>query len=72
VYDVRTAGGPALLIVNASREWLPRAPVVQTGQVGGVVLAGAAPRLRSFGWIYVLLVVALCAEWLWRRRAGMR
>ena len=72
VYDVRTAGGAALLIVNASREWLPRAPVVQTGQVGGVVLAGAAPRLRSFGWIYVLLVVALCAEWLWRRRAGMR
>ncbi len=72
VYDVRTAGGPALLVVNASREWLPRAPVVQTGQVGGVVLAGAAPRLRAFGWIYVLLVAALCAEWLWRRRAGMR
>jgi hypothetical protein len=72
VYDVRTAGGPALLIVNASREWLPRAPVVRTGQVGGVVLAGAAPRLRSLGWIYVLLVAALCAEWLWRRRAGLR
>jgi len=72
VYDVRAAGGPALLVVNASREWLPRAPVVQTGQVGGVVLAGAAPRLRSLGWIYVLLVAALCAEWLWRRRAGMR
>jgi hypothetical protein len=72
VYDVRTAGGAALLIVNASREWLPRAPVVRTGQVGGVVIAGAAPRLRSIGWIYVLLVAALCAEWLWRRRAGLR
>jgi hypothetical protein len=72
VYDVRTGGGAALLVVNASREWLPRAPVVRTGQVGGVVLAGGAPRLRSLGWIYVVLVVALCAEWLWRRRAGLR
>jgi|HubBroStandDraft_6_1064221.scaffolds.fasta_scaffold69766_2 hypothetical protein len=72
VYDVRTTGGPALLVVNASREWLPRAPSVRTGQVGGVVLAGAAPRLRALGWIYLLLVAALCAEWLWRRRAGLR
>jgi hypothetical protein len=72
LYDVRTAGGSALLIVNASREWLPRSPAVRTGQVGGVVLAGAAPRLRAIGWVYVLLVAALCAEWLWRRRAGLR
>lgn len=72
LYDVRVPGGTALLIVNASREWLPRVAIAQSGQIGGAVLAGAAPRLRSVGWIYILLVSALCAEWLIRRRSGLR
>jgi hypothetical protein len=72
VYDVRTAGGPALLIVNPSREWLPRAAIAVSGQVGGPTLAGSVPRLRAVGWVYVLLIIALCAEWLWRRRVGLR
>jgi hypothetical protein len=71
-YDVHTTAGAALLIVNASREWLPRAPTVKEGDVRGVALAGPVPRLRSMPWIYVLLVLLLCGEWLWRRRIGMR
>lgn len=71
-YDVRTTGGAALLVVNPSREWLPRTAVLASGRVDGPVLAGTAPRLRGIGWVYVLLVATLCAEWIWRRRAGLR
>jgi hypothetical protein len=71
-YEIRTAKGTSLLIVNASREWLPRAPAVRSGQVGGVTLAGAVPHLRSIPWVYLGLVLALCAEWLCRRRVGLR
>ena len=35
IYDVRVAGGTLLLAVNASREWLPRKPVVRSGAAGG-------------------------------------
>jgi len=71
-YDVRSSAGPALLIVNPSREWLPRVPSVQAGDVRGVALAGAVPHLRAMAWIYVLLVALLCTEWLWRRHIGLR
>jgi len=34
--------------------------------------AGVAPALRAQWWAFVLVVLLLCAEWLLRRRAGMR
>jgi len=71
-YDVRTSTGSALLVVNPSREWLPRVASVQAGAVRGVALAGAVPHLRSFAWVYVAVVLLLCVEWLWRRRIGLR
>ena len=71
-YDVRTGSGASLLVVNASREWLPRTPIPSLAGDGGVAVATAAIRLRSLSWLYILLVVMLCAEWLWRRRAGLR
>jgi hypothetical protein len=33
---------------------------------------GDAPRLRSLGWAYALTLALLCAEWLTRRRVGLR
>jgi hypothetical protein len=72
MYDVHTSAGSALLIVNPSREWLPRVPTVSPGDVRGVALAGAVPHLRGIAWVYVLLVAMLCAEWLWRRHIGLR
>jgi hypothetical protein len=73
VYDVRgPGGGPSLLVVDAPRELLPRRPTVSAGPVGRAAAAGRAPRLRDFGWAYLLPVVLLCAEWLLRRRAGLR
>jgi hypothetical protein len=73
VYDVRApAGGPSLLVVDAPRELLPRRPTVSAGAVGRAPAAGRVPRLRDLGWAYLLPVLLLCAEWLLRRRAGLR
>ncbi len=72
VYETRVSGGTSLLIVNASREMLPRRATVRTGAVGGAASFGDQPRLRDFHWIYLLLLGALCAEWLLRRHMGLR
>jgi hypothetical protein len=74
VYDARAAGGPSLMVVNPSREWLPNRPVLRSGPIGGGggAAAGGGPRLRSVWWVYLVLVGALCAEWISRRRLGLR
>jgi hypothetical protein len=72
VYDVRVPGGAAVLAVNASRELIPRQPTVRAGRVGAGAALGDAPRARSASWAYLLVVAALCAEWLFRRRLGLR
>ncbi|MBX6333336.1 MAG: hypothetical protein IRY91_15930, partial [Gemmatimonadaceae bacterium] len=72
IYDVRIPGGAAVLAVNASRELLPRAPTVRAGPVGGAAAFADQPRLRAIGWAYLLLIAALCAEWLLRRKGGLR
>ena len=72
LYDVTTRGGSAVLSVNPSREWLPRTPNVSAAGVRGLVSADAAPRLRGAGWAYALAILLLCAEWILRRRQGMR
>jgi hypothetical protein len=35
-------------------------------------VAGDAPRLRDWGFAYLIALGALCAEWLLRRRMGLR
>jgi hypothetical protein len=72
VYETRASGGTSVLIVNAARELLPRRANVRTGAVGGAAPFGDQPRLRDFHWIYLLLLGALCAEWLLRRHMGLR
>jgi hypothetical protein len=74
LYDATTRGGAALLAVNASREWLPRSPRVASGLIRGTASADSAPRLRAgaWGWAYALAILLLCAEWILRRRRGMR
>jgi hypothetical protein len=72
LYDVRFPGGVALLAVNPSREWLPRAPNVSAGEIGDAPAAGDAPRLRRMPWIYALALGLLCVEWIVRRRRGWR
>lgn len=72
VYDLEVAGGRALLVVNASPELLPQPRTVSAGDVGGAGVTGDAPRLRDWGLAYLIVVGALCAEWLLRRRMGLR
>ena len=72
IYDVMTAGGTSLLAVNQSREWVPRRGTMRSGAVGGEPAVGEAPVLREQAWIYLLVVLLLCAEWLLRRRVGLR
>ena len=73
VYDVDVPGGRAVLAVNAARELLPARRTALGGPVGSAVAgAGNTPMLRGAVWAYVLLVLLLCAEWLLRRRVGMR
>jgi len=72
IYEVSTRGGTSLLAVNPSREWLPRPARITRGPVRGAIAADLAPRLRDKGWVYALAIVLLCAEWLLRRRRGMR
>ena len=71
-YDARTPGGSSVIVVNPSREWLPRAVRVASGAVGGETISGSAPRLRDLTWVFALAIALLCAEWLVRRRAGLR
>ena len=72
LYDAVLPGGSALLAVNASREMVPRRSSIHSGPIGGAAALGDAPALRSFGWVYALAILALCAEWMLRRRVGMR
>jgi hypothetical protein len=72
VYDLEMAGGAALLAVNASPELLPQPRTVAAGDVGGAAVTGDAPRLRDWGFAYLIALGALCAEWLLRRRMGLR
>jgi hypothetical protein len=71
-YDIFVRGGQAVLAVNASSEWLPRQVRLKSGVLRSGVPVGAQPRLRDYGWIYALVIAALCAEWLVRRKIGMR
>jgi hypothetical protein len=72
VYETRVSGGASLLLVNASRELLPRRANVRSGAVGGAAPFGDQPHLRDYHWIYLLLLAVLCAEWLLRRHFGLR
>ena len=72
LYMATVHGGSTMLAVNNSPELLPRAPRVVSGAIGGGSSLETAPRLRSAGWAYALLLLLLCVEWVARRRVGMR
>lgn len=53
------------------RELHPRASSLRTVSISGATRGGNRP-LRSSPWPYALVVLLLCAEWVVRRRAGLR
>ncbi len=72
VWRATVGGGTSVFAVNAGAEWIPRRPVISRSAVAGTVARGAASSLRSGWWWYALLMVALCVEWVMRRRVGLR
>ncbi|HET9424303.1 MAG TPA: hypothetical protein VFO55_02945 [Gemmatimonadaceae bacterium] len=71
-YDIFVRGGSSVLAVNPSAEWLPREVKLRSGGIRAGVPVGAAPRLRDRAVIYAIIIAALCAEWLIRRKVGLR
>ena len=57
-------------VVDAER--VPRRPTVTDGVVGDGVALGHAPRALGAWWLAALAIAALCAEWILRRRRGLR
>ena len=67
-----TVDGMALVLpVNAAREWLPGISTLRSGLLNGEAVS-VRRGARSLGWLYLATVLLLAAEWLLRRRAGLR
>lgn len=62
---------PVLIPVSAAKEWLPRALTVRSGVLNGEA-ATVRRSARTLEWLYLAGVLLLAAEWLLRRRAGLR
>lgn len=80
-YRLRVGDEALGVLVNPSREWVPRAPLAADGAgdaaappTAGVDRAplGPAQPLRESAWPFVAALLLLCAEWLARRAVGLR
>jgi hypothetical protein len=73
--EVARASGP-LTMETYSPEFLRRVVDLNTLKNAPAALkqagAGAGRPLHTYAWLYVLLVALLCAEWILRRRWGLR
>ena len=72
VWRATIGAGTSLFVVNSGAEWIPRRPVASRTAVEGAAPPGVASSMRSGWWWYALLLAALCAEWVMRRRVGLR
>ncbi|HEX8849338.1 MAG TPA: hypothetical protein VF761_07400 [Gemmatimonadaceae bacterium] len=65
-------GGSAAFIVNASAELLPTRATLRDTSVAGAAPGVPPAPLRDHWWAYALPLLALCGEWILRRRSGLR
>jgi hypothetical protein len=72
VWQATVSGAVSSFVVNAGAELIPRRPVASRPTIQGSPSRGAASSLRGGWWWYALLLGALCAEWVLRRRVGLR
>jgi hypothetical protein len=70
--EASLAGRAAAAGQGIAPEWVPRRPNVAAGPVGDGAPLDLAPRARGTWWIVALALLALCGEWLLRRRIGLR
>ncbi|MBX9927657.1 MAG: hypothetical protein K2X99_01980, partial [Gemmatimonadaceae bacterium] len=72
VYDASWRGGSTRIAVNPAAEWVPQRPTITSGAVGEVAVTPAQPTAREAWWVALIAVLALGAEWIIRRRGGLR
>lgn len=72
VYSTRVGSADGLLAVNVSNEWVPRRPTVRAGEIGSGLAVGRAPGARTAWWLVAIALAAVCAEWILRRKIGLR
>lgn len=72
VYATSIGTTEGLLAINESSEWIPRRSSVRAGAIGTAAAVGRAPQARTAWWLYAIALAALCAEWILRRRIGLR
>jgi hypothetical protein len=70
-YILDGGGGGVAAVEVWSEEWLPRPATLASREMPEVSLAGVTST-RDWVWLFALAVVALAAEWLARRRLGLR
>ncbi len=70
-YRLEGGGSGALGVEQYSDEWLPR-PAVLGPKAPRTVRAGTRTSAREQLWLFAVCVLALSAEWLVRRRLGLR
>jgi hypothetical protein len=71
-YTTTIKGVDGTLIVNPSAEWVPRRATVGAGPIGSGIAAGRAPGARTAWWLFAIAIAAVCAEWILRRKIGLR
>ena len=70
-YELESGGGGLVAVDEWSEEWLPHPTQLVPGETPGVSQAGVTST-RQWVWLFGLLILALSAEWLARRRLGLR
>jgi hypothetical protein len=66
-----SGGGGAVAVEQYSEELLPR-PVVLTPHEGRAPVSAGRRAARDWLWLFGLCIAALAAEWIARRRLGLR
>ncbi len=70
-YRLDDGGSGTVAVEEYSDEWLPR-PVTLTAHEARPIRAPTRSSARDWIWLFGLAVLALSAEWLARRRLGLR
>jgi hypothetical protein len=70
--EPRRDGLRSASLVTAPAEWLPREAAPLPSPAAAVVRPDIGRTLRDPWWPYLAVVLLLCADWVLRRRAGLR
>lgn len=70
-YQLQGGGRGTVAVEEYSDEWFPR-PVVIAAAEGTAPASDRRQGIRERWWLFAIAVLALCGEWVVRRRMGLR